>query len=107
MEKFEELSDRLSNAEYWRRHKECSDELATAKTVDVVIETCGRHFGRSAEDAFYPGGSDEDLAGILVDAGWSIVWMAASYYFAAREPGGENGLTYIEGDIARGIQRRI
>ena len=65
------------------------------------------HFGSSSADAFFPGGSgDTEILSVLQDAGWHPVWIEAYYFFAIRQPDGKDGLTYIEGDIAKGIQTR-
>lgn len=43
----------------------------------------------------------------LSDAGWRPVWIHADYYFAMREPEGSGVITYTEGDVDRGHQRRL
>lgn len=93
--------------EFWQHYQTCCGELAGVQTVDRVIEICKSHFGRSSGDAFFPGGSgDVELLSVLCDAGWHPVWIEAHYFFAIRQPDRADGLTYIEGDIQKGIQKR-
>ena len=92
--------------QFWRDYEAGCNELVGVKTVDAVIDICHRRWGKSAGDAFFPGGSgDVELLSILTEAGWDAAWVEAYYFFAIRDPQGE-GLTYIEGDIQRGIQKR-
>jgi hypothetical protein len=96
----------MSLDQFWRDYEEGCKELAGVTSVEKVIEICLRRWGKSAGDAFFPGGSgDEELLSILVDAGWRPAWVQAYYYFAIRQPEGDDGLTYVEGDIQRGVQR--
>ncbi|MEC4763786.1 hypothetical protein VT930_11795 [Mycobacterium sherrisii] len=93
--------------EFWEHYEQCCTELAGVQTVDEVIDICHKHFGKSSGDAFFPGGSgDVEILSVLCDAGWRPVFVEAYYFFAIRQPDGKDGLTYIEGDIAKGIQRR-
>lgn len=95
------------NAKFWKHYEDCCTELASVTTVDEVVEICHRHFGSSSGDAFFPGGSgDVELLSVLIDAGWSPVWIEAHYYFAIRDRHGD-GMTYIEGDIRRGVEKRL
>jgi hypothetical protein len=145
----------MSLDQFWVDYEEGCNELAGVATVEKVIDICYRRWGRSAGDAFFPGGcGDAELLSILMEAGWRPVWVKAHYYFAARQPrdvcticherielapildnpecanrwvhshadkdmycgtgdgataipGGGDGLTYIEGDIQRGVQRPL
>jgi hypothetical protein len=91
---------------YWVNYERCLDRVqAEAKTVDDLIRIVNEHFDPSSADAFFPGGGDRDMLGTLSEADWNIIWSQADYYFAARPPGGGDGITYVEGDIYRGIQR--
>lgn len=97
----------MSLDQFWQTYEEGCEELVGVQTVDKVIEICKGRWGRSSGEAFFPGGSgDIELLSILIEAGWSPVWVEAYYYFAIRDPQGD-GLTYIEGDIERGIQERV
>lgn len=90
---------------FWDNVKRCADELKKAQSVDGVITTLNAHFPPSATEAFYGGsGGDNDFYEILDEAGWTILWADADYYFAAQAPDG-SVLTYIEGDVTRGDQR--
>ncbi len=94
--------------EFWTRLEQGCQELKGVQTVADVVRICYDRWGRSSEDAFFPGGcGDTELLPILLDAGWSPVWFNAEYYWAARQPDGQAGLTYIEGDIAATIQKRV
>lgn len=143
----------MSLDQFWVDYEEGSKELDGVKTVEKVIEICERRWGKSAGDAFFPGGcGDVELLSILMSAGWRTVWVKAHYYFSIRQPADvcENcheaietvplfdnplvasqwvhshanrdvycgcgdgsmacpqsgdGLTYVEGDIYRGIQK--
>ena len=97
----------VSNDQFWKDYADGTAELEGVQTVDEVIAISLRRWGRSAGAAFFPGGcGDVELLSLLLDAGWQPVWIEASYYFAIREPGGGDGLTYTEGDIDRGIRKR-
>lgn len=89
---------------YWRTYEQCLDEVAAAaRTVDDLIGILNVHYAPSAGDAFFPGGADRTLLDALRQAGWRVVWMEAHYYYAARQPEGADGITFIEGDVERGI----
>lgn len=92
--------------DYWNNYDRCLDRILAGVTVEELIRTCNEHFDKSVADAFFPGGGDRDMAGTLMEAGWSMVWCRADYYFAARDREG-NTITYVEGDIYRGTQRPI
>ena len=94
--------------DFWNAYEKGCEELAWVQTVDEVMRICKAHFGSSSEEAFFPGGSgDVELLSILEEAGWRPVWTKAYYYFTIRQPDGKEGLTYIEGDLARGIRKPI
>jgi hypothetical protein len=99
----------MSNlTDFWTAYEQCCNELVGVQTVDEVMRICKGHFGASSEEAFFPGGcGDQELLPILLDAGWNPAWTQASYFFAIRQPDSREGLTYIEGDLARGIQKPI
>lgn len=96
----------MSLDQFWRDYDEGCRELVGVKTVDDVMKICYRWWRSSSGDAFFPGGSgDVELLSILTEAGWSPVWVEAYYFFAIRDPHGD-GLTYVEGDLYRGVQKR-
>lgn len=97
----------MSLDQFWKDYEDGCAELAGVATVDDVIAICKARWGRSSGEAFFPGGSgDVELLSILLDAGWRPVWIEAHYYFAIRDPQGD-GLSYTEGDIDRGINKRL
>lgn len=90
---------------FWKNVDNSLDRIATATTVDEVIDTLNDHFEKSSGDAFFGGsGGDRQLYETLMAAGWTIVWSEAVYYFAAKDTAG-NVLTYVEGDVYRGDQK--
>jgi hypothetical protein len=79
--------------------------LKTARTSAEVIEILGGKAAASVGDAFF-GGDGDDMWGVLSDAGWSVAWSEAGYFWAMRSPDGQSGITYVEGDIYDGVQKR-
>lgn len=78
--------------------------LKTAKSADDVMSILSTG-GRQANHGFFGGsGGDGSIAGVLDEAGWSIVWRRADYYWCMQAPDGSY-ITYIEGDVERGRQR--
>lgn len=91
--------------EFWATIDKQLTELERAKTADDVIRVLGGAAGASSGDAFFAGsGGDRSVEDALDRAGWSYVWRQASYYWAMCAPNGD-GITYVEGDVYRGIQR--
>lgn len=92
--------------DFWERIDESLDRIAVeGKTVEDVIRILNEYDSPSSGDAFFGGsGGDRQLLDALLDAGWRPVWVEAEYYFAVKEPHSDAGLTYIEGDVERGIQ---
>lgn len=90
--------------DFWARIDAQIESLKTAKSPDDVIRILGGSEEASSGDAFFGGsGGDQSVEGALAEAGWSHVWREAHYYWAMRAPNGD-GITYVEGDIYRGIQ---
>ncbi|MFT7021357.1 MAG: hypothetical protein ACJA07_000434 [Rhodococcus sp. (in: high G+C Gram-positive bacteria)] len=90
---------------FWKNVDNSLNQIATATTVNAVIDTLNEHFEKSSGDAFFGGsGGDRQLYETLMAAGWTIVWSEAVYYFAAKDTAG-NVLTYVEGDVYRGDQK--
>lgn len=93
---------------YWRDQTDAMDKIvAEGRTVEDVIAILNEYFEPSSGDAFFPGGGDEEVLSTLMQTpGWTFPWIQASYYFAARDANGD-GLTYVEGDVSRGVQRPL
>jgi hypothetical protein len=94
---------------FWDNVDRCARGLRSATSVDGAIAILNDHFitesADSAADAFFGGsGGDDQVMDMLSDAGWTIVWSEAVYFFVARDPHGDL-LTYIEGDVYRGDRR--
>ncbi len=91
---------------FWAEIDAQLDALKTAGSADDVIRILGGSAAASSGDAFFAGsGGDGTVEGALDEAGWTHVWREASYYWAMRAPNGD-GVTYVEGDVYRGIQGR-
>ena len=89
---------------FWAQIEAQLAELKQAATADDVIRILGGAEGASAGDAFFAGsGGDDSVEDALSEAGWTHVWRKAHYYWAMQAPNGD-GITYVEGDIYRGIQ---
>jgi hypothetical protein len=102
-----EMTD-MNSGSFWNHYEQGCNELRGVQTVDEVMRICKSHYGSSSGEALFPGGSgDEDLFSILLDAGRTPAWIQAGYYFAIRQPDSRDGLTYIEGDLERGVQEPI
>lgn len=94
---------------FWDNVGRCAHELRSAASVDEVIGIVNSHFAADSADsaaaAFFGGsGGDDQVMELLSDAGWTIMWSRANYFFVARDPRGDM-LTYVEGDIYRGDRR--
>jgi hypothetical protein len=81
-------------------------ELKSAQGADDVIRILGTSDAQDgAAQAFFAGsGGDGTVRESLYAAGWTNVWIEASYYWAMRAPDG-SVVTYVEGDIYRGSRR--
>ncbi|MYX26072.1 hypothetical protein GTY75_05210 [Streptomyces sp. SID8381] len=86
---------------FWKMVDAQLNELKKAKTADDVIKILGET--REGE-AFFAGGSGDDVMGALFGAGWSLEWAEADYYWLMKAPDGSQ-ITYIEGDVYRGDKR--
>jgi hypothetical protein len=77
-------------------------ELTSARTADDVLRILPG--GESSAEGFFAGsGGDDTVMEALQEAGWSVTWATASYYWVMRAPNGDK-ITYVEGDIFRGDQ---
>lgn len=89
-------------------------ELRTAATANDVLrilsrERCPdeelRRDGIGDADGFFAGGGgDGTVRKSLRAAGWTTVWSEAWYYYVMQAPNGDR-ITYVEGDIYRGVPR--
>lgn len=88
------------NDDYWRTYDECLDKIRDeGATVADVIRICGDYYGRSSGEAFFPGGADRDLLGVLTERGdWRVTWLAAYYHYKVADREG-TVLEYVEGDL--------
>jgi hypothetical protein len=93
---------------FWQEIDAQLAQLCTAQTAQEVITILGGKHPDSSGDAFFGGsGGDGSVYESLMAAGWSVAWWEAGYYWAARQPDGHDGITYVEGDIMRGVQKPI
>lgn len=80
-------------------------ELRTAASADDVVRILGGKASASSGDAFFAGsGGDGSVEEALHAAGWVHAWREAHYHWAMRAPNGD-GITYVEGDIYRGVRK--
>ena len=93
---------------FWENIDAQIEQLRSARSADDVIRILGpvdREYGTG--DAFFMGGGgDQTVYGALMEAGWKTAWFDAPYYFAMEAPDG-SGITYVEGDIYRGVQEKM
>lgn len=97
---------------FWAVIEAQLNELGAAATADDVLRILslernpyGSDNADGAADGFFAGsGGDGSVLEVLRDAGWSVVWSQASYYYVAEAPNSDR-ITYIEGDIYRGDKR--
>lgn len=61
----------------------------------------------SSGDAFFPSGTDDDLADALHDAGWEIHFNKGTYVYMARHLRTRAKLHYIEGDLYNRTRREV
>jgi hypothetical protein len=79
-------------------------QLEQAKTADDVLRILAN--GQGPDRGFFGGsGGDGSVYEALSEAGWSVAWFEAGYYWAMRQPDNRGGITYVEGDIMRGVQK--
>ena len=90
---------------FWERIDNQLERLRSAKSADEVIAILDPP---SSGDAFFAGsGGDGSVYGSLMQAGWDVAWWVARYYWAMRSPDGQSGITYVEGDVYRGVRKPI
>jgi hypothetical protein len=89
---------------FWAEIDRQLEELRTARTVEDVMRVLAGD--EAAEVGFFAGGGgDGSVYEALMEAGWSTAWWEAGYFWAARCPDNRGGITYVEGDIIRGVQK--
>jgi hypothetical protein len=99
--------------EFWAGISRQLAALRTARTADDVLRVLSREQAKEAlrgddwkcaGDGFFAGsGGDDTVMDALAEAGWTVIWAQADYYWVARAPNGDL-ITYCEGDIYRGDQ---
>lgn len=100
---WDEISGQLRSLE----SAKSADEVIAVLTDAEASPTVWAEYGTSSGDAFFAGsGGDDSVEEALEEAGWRHVWREASYYWAMRAPDG-SGVTYVEGDVYRGVQQPI
>lgn len=93
--------------EFWAEIDRQLAQLRTAKTVEDVMRVLANG-DENAQQGFFGGsGGDGSVYEALMDAGWRVAWWDAGYFWAARCPDNRGGITYVEGDIIRGIQKPL
>lgn len=102
------------NDNFWAVIRAQIEELKSAKNADDVIRILGpdrNPYGPNwdgmdgAAEGFFAGSGGQPVRYALIDAGWSQLWMKAGYHFTMHAPDGSR-ITYVEGDIYRGDDRR-
>ncbi|WP_396909975.1 hypothetical protein [Mycolicibacterium sp.] len=89
---------------HWENYDAALNEIrADGATVDDVMRILKNRFEPSSSEAFFPGGADRSLLGVLRGErdDWQIVWIDADYYWCVSDKQG-NTMSYIEGDVERG-----
>jgi hypothetical protein len=96
----------MANA-FWAAVEAQLGELRSARNADDVLRILAHErnpYGDPemvAGDGFFAGsGDDADEA--LSDAGWTYDFYQARYFWARSAPDG-SAITYVEGDIYRGV----
>ena len=93
---------------YWTAYDATLHRVATEKpdTFADLKAILDEFHPPSSGDAFFPGGGDDDLMGALIEAGWTVTWAKASYYYSAQHPRTTAAITYVEGDVYEGTRTR-
>lgn len=89
--------------DYWDRYDECLNKIRDdGNTVGDVIRILNECYAPSSGEAFFPGGADRDLLGVLIGErdDWSLAWAEADYYYIVSDSNGDR-LEYCEGDVSR------
>ncbi len=91
---------------FWEAIDTQIEQLHGARSADDVIRILPVVPGLSVGDGWFGGGGgDQTVWGALREAGWKTIWFDAPYYFAMEAPDG-SGITYVEGDIYKGVQAK-
>jgi len=97
-----------TRAEFWAEVDKQAVALESATSATEVLAITAKAPGdpnRANGEGFYAGDGG-DVYDALTAAGWGVAWLDASYYFCLVAPNGASRITYVEGDIYRGDQRR-
>ncbi len=107
----------MSKDPFWTAIRQQLSELTQAKTADDVVrildvERCPYRLkdptwnGKASDAQGFFGGSggDETVMESLEEAGWTLLWCQAAYWWAMEAPDG-SVITYVEGDIYKGERR--
>lgn len=98
--------------DFWKRIDKALDTIAETKpdTFDGVRDILHQHgdpdgiSSQGDDKAFFAGsGGDKPLRVSLNAAGWRTVWSEANYYYVMAHPKTGELLSYIEGDVERGV----
>lgn len=106
--------------DYWTSIDKALDTIAETKpdTFDGVRDILHQYgdpehpqpctINKRPGQAFFAGsGGDKPLRVPLNVAGWRTVWSEASYYYVMIHPATGEFLTYIEGDVMRGVTSQV
>lgn len=91
----------MSIHDYWAMYDRTLARIREEKpdTFEALKAILDRFQAPSSGDAFFPGGSDDDLADALHDAGWEIRFNEGNYVYMALHPRTRAKLHYVEGDL--------
>ena len=87
---------------FWEDVDDQLVRLSTARSPEEVFAICPPVASVSVGAGFFFGDGDDVMAA-LFDAGWILMWSKAPYYWAMWAPYARAGLTYVEGDLERGV----
>ncbi|HEU5223577.1 MAG TPA: hypothetical protein VFU07_07835 [Candidatus Lumbricidophila sp.] len=90
----------MNLANYWRQYDATlarirAEKPTTFAGLKLILDV---FHSPSSGDAFFPGGSDDDLASAVSDAGWSIWFGDGDYVWRAKHQSGAH-IEYVEGDV--------
>jgi hypothetical protein len=101
----------MSHDTFWATIDQQLTEAAKATSAEAVLRifaTAGNPYGDphiSGAPGFFAGsGGDGSLSAALSAAGWKWAWAEAHYHWAMTAPDG-SGITYVEGDLYRGVEK--
>lgn len=94
----------MNLADYWAAIDAQADAVRTATTTADVLRICPTSPGMSSGDGFWHGEAG-DMLTALQEAGWSLCWIEADYYWCAHH--GDDHIGYVEGDLYASHQRPL